>query len=817
MEIQNKISQQVFDKLRTKFKHISLGDAEGNSTTDPSEAVFYNFNYVDGAGEDHGNITCSLLDNVMKIFYSKNITTELKGSELTWWYKFLQDMRKTAMSNLYGFDTHDISRSALNINDIKATVDRYNMQESKMYGSHKSSYQKTGPTKIIVRHNESIDPEIRGARSRKVESLFVETFEGERFKMPFKSLPGARAMAQHISEGGRPYDDIGESIATMVNEIASLRPFVSRNRNAVFEDETTMAMIESAKEYYAECRATLSKLKGKRGYKNYVENFEVTESEELTEEDVAEMKERFTRKRFSDAMEGAMPIVSKAHKLKSMKVNTPSKPSMKPITEFEEWADNITEAGPAQLNDEQKAEIQAFLQKNIEISDETMEALMDYYMDNGEMPYGVAKARDGDPYNWIIDRLDQDFGMNESPDLSGMLHTAKKMFSKKDDDDPTAGALATEGEEKMCSDKCCGHKASECHCPPDCPHCDCNAEQVDEEQIEEVKSGPFNSKMVGRTAKVYGQSDFGDSDYSGMTGTITRASREHTFSQMVPFKVIYTVKFEDGETRNYNREGVRPVKEQPVTEGTWATPQTPEQQERLRELLANPLPFGNDASNATNALYDLIGDDELFDSLADAAQKEGPEADARPAIQAFLQKYDTGFQESTITEGPQLTDNVTNQLLNRLDARFPDLISRHGTEYIYNLVRDEVEMTTGDWPEDEGFGSSDSYGAWKRILSQLGVELDNRGNIVSQVSEDVVKPKATYSDYLEVYKSSDIGGTDEDDDAERMVKSLEKKGKDASTGAAKGALKRMAEQNNRKGLHVAEDMLQLQRDAGIIQ
>ena len=32
-------------------------------------------------------------------------------------------------------------------------------------------------------------------------------------------------------------------------------------------------------------------------------------------------------------------------------------------------------------------------------------ALFDYYNGLGEMPYGVAKARDGDPYEWIFQRF----------------------------------------------------------------------------------------------------------------------------------------------------------------------------------------------------------------------------------------------------------------------------------------------------------------------------------------------------------------------------------------------------------------------------
>ena len=39
--------------------------------------------------------------------------------------------------------------------------------------------------------------------------------------------------------------------------------------------------------------------------------------------------------------------------------------------------------------------------------------LYSYYLDSGEMPYGTAKARDGDPVEFIMDRLD-DLCMMES-------------------------------------------------------------------------------------------------------------------------------------------------------------------------------------------------------------------------------------------------------------------------------------------------------------------------------------------------------------------------------------------------------------------
>jgi len=72
-----------------------------------------------------------------------------------------------------------------------------------------------------------------------------------------------------------------------------------------------------------------------------------------------------------------------------------------------------------------------------------------------------------------------------------------------------------------------------------------------------------------------------------------------------------------------------------VTEGTWALPDTPEEQDRLRQLMAEPLPVGPDATNATEQLYDILGDDELFDQLTDLASRD-PDADARVLIQDRL-------------------------------------------------------------------------------------------------------------------------------------------------------------------------------------
>jgi hypothetical protein len=59
-----------------------------------------------------------------------------------------------------------------------------------------------------------------------------------------------------------------------------------------------------------------------------------------------------------------------------------------------------------------------------------------------------------------------------------------------------------------------------------------------------------------------------------------------------------------------------------LAEGTWALPDTPEAQEKLNTLMASELIVGPDATNATELLYDVIGDDQLFDILGNLAEQD---------------------------------------------------------------------------------------------------------------------------------------------------------------------------------------------------
>lgn len=59
------------------------------------------------------------------------------------------------------------------------------------------------------------------------------------------------------------------------------------------------------------------------------------------------------------------------------------------------------------LSPEEVAELVQYRQgdNEDEISDELFDKLFNIYLNSGEMPYGTAKARTGDPHQWIADKI----------------------------------------------------------------------------------------------------------------------------------------------------------------------------------------------------------------------------------------------------------------------------------------------------------------------------------------------------------------------------------------------------------------------------
>lgn len=537
-----KIGEALFEKIRSRFEDVSLGDETAKATTDPEKARFFNFDYQDSQGQGFGTVTISLIDeNSLKIYFSKNISVEMDEAQRQEWYTFLRELRYFAKRNLLTFDTRDISRSNLNIKDIKQvsktdstySADELNVNESRLYGTPRLSFENVGNARLIVRHNESIDPERRGSRSRHIESIYVENAQGERFRMPVNKLSGARAVARHVSEGGNLYDDVGSYIVNVVNEMGELGRFARTMKHRTFEDVETGNMVEAAVARYRDLHEHLSALKGRRGYSRFMETFQHEEAEE-DDVDVTALKERFSRKVFDDRLMDSLNYVHKAYKRQQESRQT----------QLETVKHVITKQ-------------MALVMAENDAQDQYMESLR--YVDNTA----------------LVTRVLEDIAARavDMPEVRQFAERWAGQFGSLNENQPEA---------------------------------------VQEERA-----------LAVQLATTYLRDLRGIRENANLKSTLRDRIEEND----------YEITLEDIDM---------------LSEGTWALPDTPEKLQQLKDLLAQPLKVGIDATNATNALYDLIGDDTLFDNLHELAEISGPETDANEAVKQFIKDKMPGLYDKVV-------------------------------------------------------------------------------------------------------------------------------------------------------------------------
>ena len=519
-----KIAQDLFDKLRSRFEKISLGDEHGKHTSDPEKARFFNFDYSDDEDE-YGNVTIAILDGEsLKVYFGKNISGDMDSDSKDQWYEFLKQLRFFAKRNIMTFDTRDISRSNLNLKDIKqqskADGTYSSMEittESRLYGTPKHSFENIGTARIRILHTESVNPEQRGARSRHIHAIYVENAQGERFKLEHNKLSGARAMARHISEGGNPYDDLGTHINSMVQEMQELGRFVRGMRRRTFEDNTATTMVEAATNYYTGLNKQLNHLQSRRAYQSFVENFE-PQLEQLDEMDVNELKEKFVKKIFDDRMTAALPHVYKAYQLHE------------------------------QNKTRQIESVRGVIQHRVPLQLVTNEGMDEYFQ---ALSFGNS--------NDLVVRILEDIGQRAlaQPEIAEFARHWSANFN-----------TVTEDSDESLKE----HKAM--------------AVQLVTNYLRCLREG-------------------------ASTNPALRISEEDA----------YYFELDDADI---------------LEEGTWAIPKSPEDLQKLQTLLKQPLPVGVDGQNATDALYDLLGDDQLFDKLGEFAEAVGPKEDARAVVKNFL-------------------------------------------------------------------------------------------------------------------------------------------------------------------------------------
>jgi len=326
-----KNSVDLFNKIRSQFSNIRLGDENGAATADPASAVFFEFEFQEDA-DTFGSVSVSLADGEnMKVYYNRDLVNKIDEDSKDEWYAFLKELKDFAVEHQLRFDVRDITKNNLtkqdyeNLADTNKTVNTDEMSEElnritklagievkeSLTGTAKRSYENLDKTRLIIRHKGKVDETVPGARSRQIQSLYIENEDGERFKYPITHLAGARAMMRHVANGGRPHDEFGEHIVKTSEDIAKLNSFSRYVTNKDQLNDNAGDIIEQTKLKLENLRGYMKSLSNQTHYENASKDFKTSEEQILDDETVNKLREKFTMKNLDNRVEDALPLINR--------------------------------------------------------------------------------------------------------------------------------------------------------------------------------------------------------------------------------------------------------------------------------------------------------------------------------------------------------------------------------------------------------------------------------------------------------------------------------------------------------------------------
>jgi hypothetical protein len=256
------------------------------------------------------------------------------------------------------------------------------------YGNRKVSYAgEPTQARLMIKHDRTLGE--NDARFRYVESLFIETVAGERFRLPFRKLAGGRAMLEHVRHGGTPYDARGQHIVEMVEQINVLSQFRRAHQGRVFEGAAGELVTETT-EYLDRLRHNLKSVSHDRGYTQYFESWSpatVSESDLIVED----LKSLFVETRIDPRIEQALPMLARIQK---------EAQAMKEAEIFESWANRIVE-GTWTLPEtpEQQDELKQLMSQPLPVGADGMNATEQLYglIGDDELFDIIGEIADADP------------------------------------------------------------------------------------------------------------------------------------------------------------------------------------------------------------------------------------------------------------------------------------------------------------------------------------------------------------------------------------------------------------------------------------
>ena len=380
----NTPSKKLYDLLVTK-NYPDLEFYDTNTGQPPIEGIadadLFTFKWTPSSGKNYGTATILFGDeNNLKFYFGDNLARGIEDpADKQELYDFQHQLKQFATAHRLDFDLDDISKLKY------ALAGQAKMTESIFEGWNgtktTSWTDRPDAVRLMIRHQRPLGE--GDARHRYIESLFVETTDGERYKLPFKKLAGGRAMVEHVRQGGRPYDPRGQHIAEMVEELNVLSRFRRANHGRIFEGDANVLVTET-QAYYENLRHAMKSIASGRGYQSYFESWNPAA---ITEQNIMidDIKKMFVEQSIDSRIEQALPMLVKikqGHDMKQADI-------------FEAWVDEITGGDQSSDNllhtEEQQDELVELLSKEFPVG---------AYAANAEP---VMKLLVNAPKNWIDD------------------------------------------------------------------------------------------------------------------------------------------------------------------------------------------------------------------------------------------------------------------------------------------------------------------------------------------------------------------------------------------------------------------------------
>ena len=317
----DKIGEDLFNKIRGRFPEVTIGDEAGTVTNEPTLARFFDFDY-----NGLGKVSVSIEeDQGLTVIYSKDFMEDQDEMTRESWYDFLKELRVFSKKRMMPYSVRDITKSNLNKRDYKflaKTPEDENMNESKLYGTSRISYQKIGEARIVIKHTEGVNQESAAGRTRSIGKIYIESAEGERFIYPFKHLSGARAMARHVAEGGKPHDEFGGHIVGLSEEMSKLRKFNNYMGRSAVMAESLSGYVDAVKERISTVKKTIESLQKPKFYAETFAAYAKPMMEDVPTDVAENWIDQLTIKQFNEELADVFPyiynLVSEASKAKSL-------------------------------------------------------------------------------------------------------------------------------------------------------------------------------------------------------------------------------------------------------------------------------------------------------------------------------------------------------------------------------------------------------------------------------------------------------------------------------------------------------------------